>query len=78
MQIEIFARVKDQRVLGKVKHELEDVLRIAPIGLLASCEDYDETSDFIAERQTKLKRMGFLKLGNVVPSGDTIRRVVAA
>ena len=78
MQVEIFARVKDPRVLGKVKHELEDVLRIALIGVLTSCEDYDEISDFIEERQTELKEMGFLKLANGVPSGDTIRRVVEA
>ncbi|MCM1520399.1 MAG: transposase family protein [Lachnoclostridium sp.] len=78
MQIEIFARVKDPRVLGKVKHELEDVLRIALIGVLTSCEDYDEISDFIEERQVELKEKGFLKLTNGVPSGDTIRRVVEA
>ena len=40
MHIEI--SVKDPRVLGKVKHELEDVLRIALIGVLCSCDDYDE------------------------------------
>lgn len=78
MQIEIFARVKDPRVLGKVKHELEDVLRIALIGVLTSCDDYDEISDFIEERQSELKEMEFLKLANGVPSGDTIRRVVEA
>ncbi len=78
MQIEIFDRVKDPRVLGKVKHELEDVLRIALIGVLTSCDDYDEISDFIEERQEGLKEYGFLKLANGVPSGDTIRRVVEA
>ncbi|MBD5202028.1 MAG: transposase family protein [Bacteroides sp.] len=40
MHIEI--SVKDPRVLGKVKHELEDVLSIALIGVLCSCDDYDE------------------------------------
>ena len=39
MQIEIFSKVKDPRVLGKVRHELEDVLRIALIGVLCSCDD---------------------------------------
>lgn len=76
MQIEIFSKVKDPRVLGKVKHELEDVLRIALIGVLCSCEDYDEIADFIEERETELRDKGFLKLANGVPSGDTIRRVV--
>lgn len=76
MHIEFFSKVKDPRVLGKVKHELEDVLRIALIGVLCSCEDYDEISDLIEDRQQELKDMGFLRLANGVPSGDTIRRVV--
>lgn len=76
MQIEIFSKVKDPRVLGKVKHELEDVLRIALIGVLCSCEDYDEISDLIEDRAEEFRHMGFLKLTNGVPSGDTIRRVV--
>ncbi|MDE6548557.1 MAG: ISAs1 family transposase [Muribaculaceae bacterium] len=76
MQNEIFSKVKDPRVLGKVKHELEDVLRIALIGVLCSCEDYDEISDLIDDRAEEFKQMGFLRLTNGVPSGDTIRRVV--
>lgn len=78
MYIEIFGKVKDPRVLGKVKHELEDVLRIALIGVLCNCEDFDEMSDFVMERQKELKEEGFLRLANGVPSGDTIRRVVEA
>ena len=76
--MEIFCKVKDPRVLGKVKHDLEDVLRIALIGVLCSCEDYDEISDLIEDSEQELKEMGFLKLANGVPSGDTIRRVVEA
>lgn len=75
MQIEFFSKVKDPRVLGKVRHELEDVLRIALIGVLCSCEDYDEISDLIEDSQQEFKDMGFLRLTNGVPSGDTIRRV---
>lgn len=78
MQDEFFSKVKDPRVLGKVKHELEDVLRIALIGILCSCEDYDEIHDFIMERGAELKEKGFLRLVNGVPSADTVRRVVEA
>lgn len=78
MQIEFFSKVKDPRVLGKVRHELEDVLRIALIGVLCSCEDYDEISDLIEDSQQEFKDMGFLRLTNGVPSGDTIRRVLEA
>lgn len=78
MEMEIFCKVKDPRVLGKVKHELEDVLRIALIGVLCSCDDYDEISDLIEDKEQEFKEMGFLKLANGVPSGDTIRRVLEA
>lgn len=78
MQTEIFIKVKDPRVLGKVQHELEDVLRIALIGVLCSCDDYDEVSDLIEDKAGEFKSMGFLKLTNGVPSGDTIRRVLEA
>ena len=36
MQMEFFSRVKDPRVLGKVKHELEDVLRLIKNGVNVS------------------------------------------
>lgn len=61
-------------MLGKVKHELEDVLRIALIGVLCWCEDYDEISDLIEDSTEEFKEKGFLKLSNGVPWGDTIRR----
>lgn len=76
MQMEIFCKEKDPRVLGKGKHELEDVLRMALIGVLCSCDDYDEISDLIEDKEDEFKRMGFLKLSNGDLSGDTVRRVV--
>lgn len=42
MQIEIFSKVIDPRDLGKVRHELEDVLRMALIGVLCDCEDCED------------------------------------
>lgn len=76
MQMEIFCKEKDPRVLGKGKHELEDVLRMALIGVLCSCDDYDEILDLIEDKEDEFKRMGFLKLSNGDLSGDTVRRVV--
>ena len=46
--------------------------------MLCSCDDYDEISDLIEDNAEEFKSMGFLKLSNGVPSGDTIRRVVEA
>ena len=62
--------------MGKVKHELEDVLRMALIGVLCDCEDCDDISDMVTDREEEFKAAGLLKLGNGVPCGDTILRVV--
>ena len=42
-----FSMVSDHYVLGKVRNEPEEVVRIAIIGVLCSCEDYDEVADVI-------------------------------
>ncbi len=76
MQIEIFSKVKDPRDLGKVKHELEDVLRMALIGVLCDCEDCDDISEMVRDRESDFRASGLLKLTNGVPCGDTILRVV--
>ena len=55
MQIEIFSKVKDPRDLGKVKHELEDVLRMALIGVLCDCEDCDDISDMVTDRGGRIQ-----------------------
>lgn len=62
--------------MGKVKHELEDVLRMALIGVLCDCEDCDDISDMVTDREEEFKSSGLLKLTNGVPCGDTILRVV--
>lgn len=74
--MEIFCKVKDPRVLGKVRHELEDVLRMALIGVLCDCEDCDDISDMVTDREEEFRASGLLKLTNGVPCGDTILHVV--
>ncbi len=44
MQIEIFSKVKDPRDLGKVKHELEDVLRMHSSACCVIVRDCDDIS----------------------------------
>lgn len=68
--------VKDPRDLGKVKHHLEDVLRIALLGTICACDDYEEIHDFVCERHQELRDIGFLELPNGIPSKYTIERVV--
>ena len=52
MQIESFQQSKKTRATwGRVKHELEDVLRMALIGVLCDCEDCDDISDMVTDRE---------------------------
>ena len=76
IQIEIFSKVKDMRDLGKVKHELEDVLRMTLICVLCDCEDCDDISDMVKDREEEFKAAGLLKLSNGVLCSYTILRVV--
>lgn len=76
MKNEIFYMIRDPRELGKVKHSLEDVLRIALLGTICACDDYEEIHDFLCERHEELKDTGFLELANGIPSKYTIERVV--
>ena len=41
--------------LGKVKHELEDALLMAVIGVLCDCEDCDDTSDMVADLEYEFR-----------------------
>ena len=50
MQIEIFSKSKRPARLGQVKHELEDIARMALIGVLCDCEDCDDISDMVTDR----------------------------
>lgn len=68
--------IRDPRDLGKVKHTLEDVLRIALLGTICACDDFEEIHDFVCERHDELCDMGFLELANGIPSKYTIERVV--
>lgn len=61
-----------RRDLGK-KHLLVDVIVIAVLATIASCDDWEEMEDFATEREEWLRK--FLLLPNGIPSHDTIRRV---
>ncbi|MBC7960365.1 MAG: ISAs1 family transposase, partial [Vallitaleaceae bacterium] len=71
--IKIFERIPDERQTGKIKHLLCDVIFIAIIATVASCDDYEEIEEYAVENKDWFKK--YLKLPNGIPSHDTIERV---
>lgn len=76
MNKEYFYMVKDPRVLGKVEHQLEDVLRLALFSVICCCEEYAEMKEFTENRLDELKSKGLVSVECGVPSKDTFRRVL--
>ena len=72
MQIGIFSKVKDPRDLGKVKHELEDVLRMALVGVLCDCEDCEDCGD-ISDMVTDKERIQSCRIAKTY-QWSTVRR----
>ena len=68
--------VKDPRVLGKVRHHLEDVLRLALFSVICCCEEYEEMDEFADNRIDELKSKGLVSDTCEAPSADTFRRVL--
>ncbi len=56
MQIEIFSKVKDPRDLGKVKHELEDVLRNGTHRrVVCDCDILDNHSEWFTDARGRIQ-----------------------
>lgn len=71
--VKIFERIPDKRQAGKIKHLLCDILFIAIIATVASCEDYEEIAEYAQEYETWFRK--YLLLPNGIPSHDTFERV---
>ena len=68
-----FADPHDPRVKGRCDHALLDILAIALLAVLSSCDDWPDIELFARKREGWLKT--FLPLSNGIPSHDTFRRV---
>lgn len=75
---EYFYMVKDPRMLGKVTHQLEDVLRLALFAVICCCEEYEEMHEFTVSRIEELRRKRLVSMECGVPSEDTFRRVLSS
>jgi predicted transposase YbfD/YdcC len=70
---EIFNKVPDFRVSGKIEHKLSDILIISLCAVLSGADDFEEIEAYGQEKEAFLR--DFLELPNGIPSHDTFNRV---
>ena len=74
---EYFYLVKDpRRDRGKIRHSLENVLRLALFAVICFSETYDDMEEFAEDRLDELKAKGLVSQDCGVPSADTFRRLL--
>lgn len=71
----IFKNQNDTRIQGKIKHLMSDIIMIAFLAILARCDGWDEIAMFATSKEKWLRE--FLELPNVLPSHDTMQRVIS-
>jgi predicted transposase YbfD/YdcC len=70
---ELFASIPDERQAWKIKHNLIDILFIAVVATIATCDDWEEMEWFAKKKEAWFRK--YLELPNGIPSHDTIERV---
>ena len=65
----------DKRQAWKVKHNLVDILVILMLAILTGHNDFEEMIIFAEARIDILRK--YIKLENVIPHKDTLKRVIA-
>lgn len=76
LMLRLFSTIPDQRMAGKVRHKLPDILVIAVCSIIAGLEHWTQMEDFGKANIDWFK--GFLELPHGIPSHDTFGNVFAA
>lgn len=71
--VEQFAEIKDPRVDRTKRHQLQDILVIAILAIIAGAQGWEDIENYGISKQQWLEE--FLGLPNGIPSDDTCRRV---
>ncbi|MBR4320875.1 ISAs1 family transposase [Treponema sp.] len=72
---ETFEEITDDRIEGRTKHKLVDILMIVFFGILCGYKTIEEIHFYAEMSINALKK--YLKLENGIPGSDTILRVLA-
>lgn len=69
-----FSKLEDPRVTNhNTRHKFIDILVLAFVGILCSCDDWEETTEFCKTKIELFKQL--LELPHGIPSHDTFSRV---
>ncbi len=72
MEITIFDDIIDERQLGKIWHDLQEILTISFFAVLSGAEDYEAIAEYGRQKEEFLRQ--FLKLEGGLPSTSTYAR----
>lgn len=73
--LEYLSTVEDRRQERKVRHKMSEIIALVFFATIANADDYVEIEAFGEEHEEFLRQ--YLELPNVIPSHDTIQRVMA-
>ena len=72
MKITIFDDIIDERELGKIIHDLQEILIISFFAVLSGAEDYEAIAEYGKQKAEFL--LQFLSLEGGIPSSSTFAR----
>ena len=73
--LRLFRDMPDRRVIGKVSHQLHDIMVITVCAVICGLEHWTQIEDFAKANEQWFR--SFLVLPNGIPSHDTFGKVFA-
>ena len=70
-----FSEVTDTRQLGKVKHNLLEIIVITICAVIAGCDTWEDIADYCRVKEIWFRESLHMILENGIPSHDTLQRV---
>jgi len=72
---EYFSQLTDERQMGKIKHNLLEVVVMTICAIIAGCDVWEDIADFCRVKEAWFKESLNMELRNGVPSHDTVQRI---
>ena len=72
---EYFGNLTDNRQVGKIKHNLLEIIVMTICAVIAGCDVWEDIADYCHVKETWFKDSLHMKLENGMPSHDTMQRV---
>ena len=70
-----FANVTDTRQVGKIRHNLTEIIVMVSCAVIAGYDVWEDIADFCRVKEDWFREGLGMELANGIPSHDTFRRV---